>query len=296
MKVAGCVMRIVVYTVVIIMGILALVVPPALEDYWFEAEMQQNLERIAAALDNPFCIQALLPIGIIGVLFNSAALGIGVASFRKRKGRNAAAQLPGVLAGYSAENVMDFLVYIARVVIGLIFVGFAGCGLFAPYSVINKFVVAISVLFTVGNAAALGFCVVGKRKTGVEETAGSAESGGTAASQVRFVAPGAQPPVTPAAPARPVPPAQPVQDTNFAPSARQTQQAPQATDSHVQQPVSPVQPPVAPIYPAQPMYGGRDAYGGWYDDFGGYHDAYGGYYDAYGGYHSADGSYYPPMQ
>lgn len=101
MKVEGCVTRLVIFTVVIIMSVLALIVPAVLEDYWFEADMQRNMEDIAVALDNPFCREALLPIGLIGVLFNSVALAFGVRLRRKRGRKERAMQLPAFSARYT---------------------------------------------------------------------------------------------------------------------------------------------------------------------------------------------------
>lgn len=312
MKVAGCVTRLVIFTVVIIMGVLALIVPAVLEDYWFEADMQRDMEDIAVALDSPFCREALLPIGLIGVLFNSVALAFGVRLRKKKRGKARAMQLPAFFARYTRGDVMNFFVYVSRIVICLIILGFAAAGALSPAAALNKFVVALAVFGTVGSAAALGICVTGRRSMEDERLCAPADAGAAdnavPPAMRNMPAPQAQPaqqhamPVAavrqdtyaPAAPSVPVQPAPPVYP---APQ-------PQMQETHLEGQFSPYQTPVPPVYPAPqaplapPVYPvpqaplAPPAYGGMYDDLGGGYDMYGGYYDAYGNYHPAG---FPPV-
>ncbi len=322
MKVAGCVTRLVIFTVVIIMGVLALIVPAVLEDYWFEADMQRNMEDIAVALDNPFCREALLPIGLIGVLFNSVALAFGVRLRRKRGRKERAMQLPAFFARYTRGDVMNFFVYVSRIVICLIILGFAAAGALSPAAALNKFVVALAVFGTVGSAAALGICVTGRRSVEDERLCAAADAGAAPVPPAmrNMPAPQAQPAqqvVTPMAAIRqdahaPAAPSAPVR---FAPPVYPAPQ-PQMHETHVEWQFSPYQTPVPPAYPASqtpiappvypapqapiapPVYPAPQApiappaYGGMYDDVGGGYDMYGGYYDAYGNYHPAG---FPPV-
>lgn len=312
MKVAGCVTRLVIFTVVIIMGVLALIVPAVLEDYWFEADMQRDMEDIAVALDSPFCREALLPIGLIGVLFNAVALAFGVRLRKKKRGKARAMQLPAFFARYTRGDVMNFFVYVSRIVICLIILGFAAAGALSPAAALNKFVVALAVFGTVGSAAALGICVTDRRSMEDERLCATADAR-TAGSAVPpamrdMPAPQTQPTQQPAmpvvavrqdtsAPAAPSAPVQPAPPVYPAPQ-------PQMHETHVEGQFSSYQTSVSPVYPAPqaplapPVYPvpqapiAPPAYGGMYDDLGGGYDMYGGYYDAYGNYHPAG---FPPV-
>lgn len=312
MKVAGCVTRLVIFTVVIIMGVLALIVPAVLEDYWFDADMQRNMEDIAVALDNPFCREAFLPIGLIGVLFNSVALAFGVRLRRKRGRKERAMQLPAFFARYTRGDVMNFFVYVSRIVICLIILGFAAAGALSPAAALNKFVVALAVFGTVGSAAALGICVTGRRSVEDERLCAAADAGAAdnpvPPAMRNMPAPQAQPAQQPAMPVAAIrqdahAPAAPSAPVRFAPPVNPAPQ-PQMQETHVEWQFSPYQTPVPPAYPASqtpiapPVYPAPQApiappaYGGMYDDVGGGYDMYGGYYDAYGNYHPAG---FPPV-
>ena len=324
MKVAGCVTRLVIFTVVIIMGVLALIVPAVLEDYWFEADMQRNMEDIAVALDNPFCREALLPIGLIGVLFNSVALAFGVRLRRKRGRKERAMQLPAFFARYTRGDVMNFFVYVSRIVICLIILGYAAAGALSPAAALNKFVVALAVFGTVGSAAALGICVTGRRSVEDERLCAAADAGAAdnpvPPAMRNMPAPQAQPaqqhampvaavrqdtyaPAAPSVPVQPAPPVYPAPQPQMHETHVEEQFSPYQTPVPLAYPASqtPIAPPVypapqapiaPPVYPAPQTPIAPPAYGGMYDDVGGGYDMYGGYYDAYGNYHPAG---FPPV-
>ena len=74
MRVVSSVTRILVYIVIIILGVLALVAPYALEYYEFGASTQSDLEAISIAMGSEFFTHALLPVGLFGCLSNIVAL------------------------------------------------------------------------------------------------------------------------------------------------------------------------------------------------------------------------------
>ena len=74
MRVVSSVTRILVYIVIIILGVLALAAPYALEYYEFGASTQSDLEAISIAMGSEFFTHALLPVGLFGCLSNIVAL------------------------------------------------------------------------------------------------------------------------------------------------------------------------------------------------------------------------------
>ena len=327
MKVAGSAVRLTVYIVLIIMGVLAIVVPPALEDYWFEGDMQRNFEGIAEALDNPFGREALLTMGVIGGAFNIAALALYTRR-KKSGGKREGSAQPSALTVLGREGIADILVYGADILVCLILTGYVAQGDIFPYDTLNKLAVALALLGAFGCLVVLIALIAGSSSAAdaehVKASRPAAKNGGGQPA-ARAAAPAAQPPAgesprtsvaaVPVAPApraeqpAPVRPAAPVQQPQMQIPyvERQVPSAQPAVSAETPAPQAPVQPaPQAPVqpavqapYPARPAApapGARDAYGGWYDNFGGYHDAYGGYYDPYGGYHAADGNYYPPRR
>lgn len=326
MKVAGSAVRLTVYIVLIIMGVLALVVPPALEDYWFEGDMQRDFEGIAEALDNPFGREALLTMGVIGGAFNIAALALYTRRKKSGEKKEGSAQ-SSVLTALGRGGIADILVYGADILVCLIITGYAVQGDIFPYDTLNKLAVALALLGAFGCLVVLIALIAGRVSAADSEpvkASPSAAKNGGGQPAARAAAPAAQMPAgeaprvtVAAAPVAPVGRQVPV-----APAPRAEQPAPMRPAAPVQQPQMQIQyverrvpsaqsavsaetpaPQVpvqhaaqAPVQPQAPVPGARDAYGGWYDNFGGYHDAYGGYYDPYGGYHAADGNYYPPRR
>lgn len=240
MKVAGSAVRLTVYIVLIIMGVLALVVPPALEDYWFEGDMQRDFEGIAEALDNPFGREALLTMGVIGGAFNIAALALYTRRKKSGEKREGSAQ-PSALTVLGREGIADILVYGADILVCLILTGYAAQGDIFPYDTLNKLAVALALLGAFGCLVVLIALIAGRVAAAdtehVKASPSAAKSGGGQPA-ARAAAPAAQPPAgeaprtyVAAAPVAPVGRQVPV-----APAPRAEQPAPVRPAAPVQQP------------------------------------------------------------
>lgn len=333
MKVAGSAVRLTVYIVLIIMGVLALVVPPALEDYWFEGDMQRDFEGIAEALDNPFGREALLTIGVIGCVFNIAALALYTRRKKSGEKREGSAQ-PSALTVLGREGIADILVYGADIPVCLILTGYAVQGDIFPYDTLNKLAVALALLGALGCLVVLIALIAGRVSAADAEhvkASPSAAKGGGGQPAARAAAPAAQTPAgeaprtsvaaAPVAPApraeqpAPVRPAAPVQQPqtqipyverqvpSAQPAVSAETPAPQAPVQHAAQapvqPQAPVRPapqaPVQPVVQAPVQPAAQASYPARpAAPAPGARDAYGGWYDNFGGYHDAYGGYYDP--
>ena len=85
MRIVSSVTRILVYIVIIILGVLALAAPYALEYYEFGASTQSDLEAISIAMGSEFFMTAPLPIGIFGLFANILALVFLTGGRREKK-------------------------------------------------------------------------------------------------------------------------------------------------------------------------------------------------------------------
>ena len=255
MKIVSSVTRILVYIVIIILGVLALAAPYALEYYEFEASTQSDLEAISSAFGSEFFMTAPLPIGIFGLLANILALVFLTGGRREKK-----------LGNITGETLSGVFVNAGRLLVALILAICSGDfelpGLrYSANAVFRYSILAVSIIIITGSLAAILMGFVRKRPAKEEKAVPSVTE---------------QPKAAPAASAAPAQPARPAQ------SARPAQ------------PVAPVQ-PVVPEQPAYaPLEQEESAAAGWYDACGGYYDGYGGYYDTAGGYYAPDGTYYPP--
>ena len=255
MRIVSSVTRILVYIVIIILGVLALAAPYALEYYEFEASTQSDLEAISIAMGSEFFTHALLPVGLFGCLSNIVAL---VFLSGKRKDKRYGKFVGETLAGI-VVNIGRFIMALTVAICSRSFY-FIG----QSYSVDDVFrytILMLSILVMLGSFSAVVVGFVRKRPAKEEKAAPAVTE---------------QPKAAPAAFAAPAQPARPAQ------SARPAQ------------PVAPVQPvvPEQPVY--APLEQEESAAAGWYDACGGYYDGYGGYYDTAGGYYAPDGTYYPP--
>ena len=240
MKVAGSAVRLTVYIVLIIMGVLAIVVPPALEDYWFEGDMQRDFEGIAEAFDNPFGREALLTMGVIGGAFNIAALALYTRRKKSGEKREGSAQ-PSALTVLGREGIADILVYGADILVCLILTGYAAQGDIFPYDTLNKLAVALALLGAFGCLVVLIALIAGRVSAADAEhvkASPSAAKSGSGQPAARAAAPAAQPPAgegprtsVAAAPVAPVGRQVPV-----APAPRAEQSAPVRPAAPVQQP------------------------------------------------------------
>lgn len=255
MRIVSSVTRILVYIVIIILGVLALAAPYALEYYEFGASTQSDLEAISIAFNSEFFTHALLPVGLFGCLSNIVAL---VFLSGKRKDKRYGKFVGETLAGI-VVNIGRFIMALTVAICSRSFY-FIG----QSYSVDDVFrytILMLSILVMLGSFSAVVVGFVRKRPAKEEKAAPAVTE---------------QPKAAPAAFAAPAQPARPAQ------SARPAQ------------PVAPVQ-PVVPEQPAYaPLEQEESAAAGWYDACGGYYDGYGGYYDTAGGYYAPDGTYYPP--
>lgn len=255
MRIVSSVTRILVYIVIIILGVLALAAPYALEYYEFEASTQSDLEAISIAMGSEFFTHALLPVGLFGCLSNIVAL---VFLSGKRKDKRYGKFVGETLAGI-VVNIGRFIMALTVAICSMSFY-FIG----QSYSVDDVFrysILMLSILVMLGSFSAV---VVGfiRKRPAKEEKAVPAVTEQPKAVSAAFAAP--------AQPARPAQSARPAQ------------------------PVAPVQ-PVVPEQPAYaPLEQEESAAAGWYDACGGYYDGYGGYYDTAGGYYAPDGTYYSP--
>ena len=247
MKVAGSAVRLTVYIVLIIMGVLALVVPPALEDYWFEGDMQRNFEGIAEALDNPFGREALLTMGVIGGAFNIAALALYTRRKKSGEKREGSAQ-PSALTVLGREGIADILVYGADILVCLILTGYAAQGDIFPYDTLNKLAVALALLGAFGCLVVLIALIAGRVSAAgaehVKASPSAAKSGGGQPA-ARAAAPAAQPPAPAAQPPAGEAPRTSVAAAPVAPVGRQVPvaPAPRAEQSAPVRPAEPVQQP-----------------------------------------------------
>lgn len=194
MKVAGSAVRLTVYIVLIIMGVLALVVPPALEDYWFEGDMQRDFEGIAEALDNPFGREALLTMGVIGGAFNIAALALYTRRKKSGEKKEGSAQ-SSVLTALGREGIADILVYGADILVCLIITGYAVQGDIFPYDTLNKLAVALALLGAFGCLVVLITLIAGRisaADVGPVKASPSAAKNGGGQPVARAAAPAAQ--------------------------------------------------------------------------------------------------------
>lgn len=255
MRIVSSVTRILVYIVIIILGVLALAAPYALEYYEFEASTQYDLEAISIAFNSEFFTHALLPVGLFGCLSNIVAL---VFLSGKRKDKRYGKFVGETLAGI-VVNIGRFIMALTVAICSRSFY-FIG----QSYSVDDVFrysILMLSILVMLGSFSAVVVGFVRKRPAKEEKAVPAVTE---------------QPKAVSAASAAPAQPARPAQ------SARPAQ------------PVAPVQ-PVVPEQPAYaPLEQEGSAAAGWYDAYGGYYDGYGGYYDTAGGYYAPDGAYYPP--
>ena len=255
MRIVSSVTRILVYIVIIILGVLALAAPYALEYYEFEASTQSDLEAISIAFNSEFFTHALLPVGLFGCLSNIVTL---VFLSGKRKDKRYGKFVGETLAGI-VVNIGRFIMALTVAICSRSFY-FIG----QSYSVDDVFrysILMLSILVMLGSFFAVVVGFVRKRPAKEEKAIPAVTE---------------QPKAAPAASAAPAQPARPAQ------SARPAQ------------PVAPVQ-PVVPEQPAYaPLEQEESAAAGWYDACGGYYDGYGGYYDTAGGYYAPDGTYYPP--
>lgn len=255
MRIVSSVTRILVYIVIIILGVLALAAPYALEYYEFEASTQSDLEAISIAFNSEFFMTAPLPIGIFGLFANILALVFLTGGRREKK-----------LGNITGETLSGVFVNAGRLLVALILAICSGDfelpGLrYSANAVFRYSILAVSIIIITGSLAAILMGFVRKRPAKEEKAAPAVTE---------------QPKAAPAAFAAPAQPARPAQ------SARPAQ------------PVAPVQ-PVVPEQPAYaPLEQEESAAAGWYDACGGYYDGYGGYYDTAGGYYAPDGTYYPP--
>ena len=255
MRIVSSVTRILVYIVIIILGVLALAAPYALEYYEFEASTQSDLEAISIAFNSKFFTHALLPVGLLGCLSNIVAL---VFLSGKRKDKRYGKFVGETLAGI----VVSIGRFIMALTVAICSRSFYFIG--QSYSVDDVFrysILMLSILVMLGSFSAVVVGFVRKRPAKEEKAVPAVTE---------------QPKAAPAASAAPAYPARPAQ------SARPAQ------------PVAPVQPvvPEQPVY--APLEQEENAASGWYDACGGYYDGYGGYYDTAGGYYAPDGTYYPP--
>ena len=255
MRIVSSVTRILVYIVIIILGVLALAAPYALEYYEFEASTQSDLEAISIAMDSEFFMTAPLPIGIFGLFANILALVFLTGGRREKK-----------LGNITGETLSGVSVNAGRLLVALILAICSGDfelpGLrYSANAVFRYSILAVSIIIITGSLAAILMGFVRKRPAKEEKAAPAVTE---------------QPKAAPAASAAPAQPARPAQ------SARPAQ------------PVAPVQPvvPEQPVY--APLEQEESAAAGLYDACGGYYDGYGGYYDTAGGYYAPDGTYYPP--
>ena len=255
MRIVSSVTRILVYIVIIILGVLALAAPYALEYYEFEASTQSDLEAISIAMDSEFFMTAPLPIGIFGLFANILALVFLTGGRREKK-----------LGNITGETLSGVFVNAGRLLVALILAICSGDfelpGLrYSANAVFRYSILAVSIIIITGSLAAILMGFVRKRPAKEEKAAPAVTE---------------QPKAAPAASAAPAQPARPAQ------SARPAQ------------PVAPVQPvvPEQPVY--APLEQEESAAAGLYDACGGYYDGYGGYYDTAGGYYAPDGTYYPP--
>ena len=255
MRIVSSVTRILVYIVIIILGVLALAAPYALEYYEFEASTQSDLEAISIAFNSEFFTHALLPVGLFGCLSNIVAL---VFLSGKRKDKRYGKFVGETLAGI-VVNIGRFIMALTVAICSRSFY-FIG----QSYSVDDVFrysILMLSILVMLGSFSAVVVGFVRKRPAKEEKAVPVVTE---------------QPKAAPAASAAPAQPARPAQSVRPA------------------QPVVPVQ-PVVPEQPAYaPLEQEESAAAGWYDACGGYYDGYGGYYDTAGGYYAPDGTYYPP--
>ena len=255
MRIVSSVTRILVYIVIIILGVLALAAPYALEYYEFGASTQSDLEAISIAFNSEFFMTAPLPIGIFGLFANILALVFLTGGRREKK-----------LGNITGETLSGVFVNAGRLLVALILAicsdDFELPGLrYSANAVFRYSILAVSIIIITGSLAAILMGFVRKRPAKEEKAAPAVTE---------------QPKAAPAAFAAPAQPARPAQ------SARPAQ------------PVAPVQPvvPEQPVY--APLEQEESAAAGWYDACGGYYDGYGGYYDTAGGYYAPDGTYYPP--
>ena len=255
MRIVSSVTRILVYIVIIILGVLALAAPYALEYYEFEASTQSDLEAISIAMGSEFFMTAPLPIGIFGLFANILALVFLTGGRREKK-----------LGNITGETLSGVFVNAGRLLVALILAICSGDfelpGLrYSANAVFRYSILAVSIIIITGSLAAILMGFVRKRPAQEEKAVPAVTE---------------QPKAVSAATAAPAQPARPAQ------SARPAQ------------PVAPVQ-PVVPEQPAYaPLEQEESAAAGWYDACGGYYDGYGGYYDTAGGYYAPDGTYYPP--
>lgn len=255
MRIVSSVTRILVYIVIIILGVLALAAPYALEYYEFEASTQSDLEAISIAFNSEFFMTAPLPIGIFGLFANILALVLLTGGRREKK-----------LGNITGETLSGVFVNAGRLLVALILAICSGDfelpGLrYSANAIFRYSILAVSIIIITGSLAAILMGFVRKRPAKEEKAVPAVTE---------------QPKAAPAASAAPAQPARPAQ------SARPAQ------------PVAPVQ-PVVPEQPAYaPLEQEESAAAGWYDACGGYYDGYGGYYDTAGGYYAPDGTYYPP--
>lgn len=268
MRIVSSVTSVLVYIVIIILGVLALAAPYALEYYEFEASAQCDLEAISIAFNSEFFTCALLPVGLFGCLSNIVAL---VFLSGKRKDKRYGKFIGETLAGI-VVNIGRFIMALTVAICSRSFY-FIG----QSYSVDDVFrysILMLSILVMLGSFSAV---VVGfiRKRPAKEEKAVPAVTEQPKAAPAASAAPASHKAVS-AASATPAQPAGPAQ------SARPAQSVAPA------QPVVPEQPAYAPLEQEE------SAAAGWYDAYGGYYDGYGGYYDTAGGYYAPDGTYYPP--
>lgn len=268
MRIVSSVTRILVYIVIIILGVLALAAPYALEYYELEASTQSDLEAISIAMGSEFFMTAPLPIGIFGLFANILALVFLTGGRREKK-----------LGNITGETLSGVFVNAGRLLVALILAICSGDfelpGLrYSANAVFRYSILAVSIIIITGSLAAILMGFVRKRPA-KEEKAVPAVTEQPKAAPAASAAPASHKAVSAASAA----PAQPARPAQFARPA---------------QPVAPVQ-PVVPEQPAYaPLEQEESAAAGWYDAYGGYNDGYGGYYDTAGGYYAPDGTYYPP--
>lgn len=251
MRIVSSVTRILVYIVIIILGVLALAAPYALEYYEFEASTQSDLEAISIAMGSEFFMTAPLPIGIFGLFANILALVFLTGGRREKK-----------LGNITGETLSGVFVNAGRLLVALILAICSGDfelpGLrYSANAVFRYSILAVSIIVITGSLVAILMGFVRKRPAKEEKAAPVVTE---------------QPKAAPAAFAAPAQPARPAQ------SARPAQ------------PVVPEQPVYAPLEQEESAAAGwYDACGGYYDGYGGYYDTAGGYYAPDGTYYPPEG-------
>ena len=251
MRIVSSVTRILVYIVIIILGVLALAAPYALEYYEFEASTQSDLEAISIAMGSEFFMTAPLPIGIFGLFANILALVFLTGGRREKK-----------LGNITGETLSGVFVNAGRLLVALILAICSGDfelpGLrYSANAIFRYSILAVSIIIITGSLAAILMGFVRKRPAKEEKAVPAVTEQPKAA------------PAASAAPAQPARPAQPVAPV---------------------QPVVPEQPVYAPLEQEESAAAGwYDAYGGYCDGYGGYYDTAGGYYAPDGTYYPPEG-------